>query len=82
MRSRYRFLRKSYAMDRMARAIERAIGGQTGKEQERAMRWAAAWGLLCGIKTASVRLRRSEVEHDLAECKRCLSDERESMIER
>jgi hypothetical protein len=61
MKSRYRFLRKSYAMQRMAQAIERAIQGGTSKEKERAARWAAAWGLLCGIRTPAVRLRRGEV---------------------
>jgi hypothetical protein len=65
MKSRYPFLRKSYAMHRMAKAIERAIEGQTSGEKERAARWAAAWGLLCGIKTSGVRLRDSEVGHEL-----------------
>jgi hypothetical protein len=63
MRKRYRFLRKSYAMNRMASAIERAIQAPTAKEKERAARWAAAWGLLSGIKNLPVKLRRSEVEH-------------------
>ena len=61
MRTRYLFLRKSYAMHRMALAIERAIQGATSKEKERAARWAAAWGLLCGIKTPAARLRRGDV---------------------
>lgn len=67
MKSRYRFLRKSYAMHRMAVAIERAIEARTGKEKERAARWAAAWGLLCGIRTSRVRLRSSEVKPHGAE---------------
>jgi len=46
----------------MALAIERAIEARTGKEKERAARWAAAWGLLCGIKTRRVRLRSSEIK--------------------
>lgn len=62
MKSRYRFLRKSYAMHRMALAIKRAIEARTGKQKERAARWAAAWGLLCGIRTTRVRLRSSEVK--------------------
>ncbi len=62
MKNRYRFLRKSYAMHRMAQAIERAIEARTGKEKERAARWAAAWGLLCGIRTSRVRLRASDVK--------------------
>jgi hypothetical protein len=62
MKTRYRFLRKSYAMHRMARAIERAIEARTGKEKERAAKWAAAWGLLCGINTRRVRLRSSEIK--------------------
>ena len=62
MRNRYRFLRKSYAMTRMAASIERAIEAGTIKEKESAARWAAAWGLLCGIKTRPVNLRRSEID--------------------
>lgn len=49
----------------MARAIERAIEARSGKEKERAARWAAAWGLLCGIKTRRVRLRASEIQPHL-----------------
>jgi hypothetical protein len=45
----------------MARAIERAVEARTSKEKERAARWVAAWGLLCGIRTSSVRLRNSDV---------------------
>lgn len=62
MSSDHRILRKSYAMHRMALAIGRAVDAPSVKEQERAARWAAAWGLLCGIKTAAVRLRRSEID--------------------
>ena len=61
MKNRYRFLRKSYAMDRMARAIERAIEATTIKEKDHAARWAAAWGMLCGIKTRPVNVQRSEL---------------------
>lgn len=46
----------------MALAIERAIEARSGKEKERAARWAAAWGLLCGIKTNRVHLRASEIK--------------------
>jgi hypothetical protein len=62
MKNPSRLLRKSYAMSRMARAIERAVDAPTGKEKERAARWVAAWGMLCGIKTSTVRLRRSDVQ--------------------
>lgn len=62
MKTHYKFVRKSYAMQRMARAIERAIQAHTSIEKERAARWAAAWGLLCGIMTSSVKLRRSDVD--------------------
>jgi hypothetical protein len=61
MKSRYRFLRKSYALNRMAQAIERAMRATSAKEQDRAARWAAAWGLLCGIKNLPVKLRPSDV---------------------
>jgi hypothetical protein len=62
-----RSLRKSYAMERMAAAIDRAIGDRTGKEKERAARWAAAWGLLCGIRTEGVRLRRDDIRNECDE---------------
>lgn len=57
MKTRYPFMLKSYAMDRMARALERAIEAKTITEKERAARWAAAWGLLCDIRTTRVRLK-------------------------
>jgi hypothetical protein len=75
MKNRDRSLRKSYAMERMASAIDRAIGGSTGKEKERAARWAAAWGLLCGIRTEGVKLRRNDIRQDLEEGGRCPSDQ-------
>jgi hypothetical protein len=50
--------RKSYAMQRMAEAIERAIQCDTAQEQERARRWAAAWGVVSGIRSSGIRLRR------------------------
>lgn len=61
MRTKSRIVKKSYAMQRMARAIERAVRGASVKERERASRWVAAWGMLCGIRSETVRLRRSEV---------------------
>ena len=48
-------------MKRMANAIERAIHGPSSADKERGARWAAAWGLLCGINT-NARLRSSEVQ--------------------
>lgn len=46
----------------MALAIERAIERPTRKEKEGAARWAAAWGLLCGIRTEGVKLKDCDVE--------------------
>jgi hypothetical protein len=57
-----RYARKSYAMRRMTLALERAIKRPTRKEKERAARWAAAWGLLCGIRTEGVRLKACDVQ--------------------
>jgi hypothetical protein len=62
MKNQSRLLRKSYAMHRMAEAIERAVVAATDKEKERAARWVGAWGLLCGINTSTVRLRDSDIE--------------------
>lgn len=50
--------RKAYAMQRMAEAIGRAILCDTPQEQERAKRWAAAWGVISGIRSSGIRLRR------------------------
>lgn len=61
MKKRYRFVRKSYAMKRMTVAIARAMQATSAWESEQALRWVAAWGMLCGIKTDSVRLRNSEL---------------------
>ena len=55
--------RKTYAMQRMAEAIERAIRSDLPQEQERARRWAAAWGVVSGIRSSGIRLRR-DVLHD------------------
>lgn len=57
MKNRDRIITKSYAMGRMGKAIERAIEATTILEKERAARWAAAWGVLCDIKTKRVRLK-------------------------
>jgi hypothetical protein len=75
MKNPDRSLRKSYAMERMASAIDRAIGCRTGKEKERAARWAAAWGLLCGIRTEGVKLRRNDIRPEVEESGRCPSDQ-------
>jgi hypothetical protein len=53
--------RKSYGMLRMSRAISRAMGAGTPAEQDRAIRWVAAWGLIGGIRSDTVRLRNSEM---------------------
>ena len=50
--------RKAYAMLRMISAIERAIGAPTPTEQDKAARWAAAWGAIGGIRSPGIRLRR------------------------
>jgi hypothetical protein len=60
MKKLEKYARKSYAMRRMTLAIERAIKRPTSKEKERAARWAAAWGLLCGIQTEGVNLKTSD----------------------
>lgn len=61
MYQRDRQQRKSYAMQRMGRAIGRAMNATASEEQARAIRWAAAWGLLCGIRSPGVRLRNAEL---------------------
>jgi hypothetical protein len=53
--------RKSYGMLRMSRAIGRAIDARTPAEQDRAIRWVAAWGLIGGIRSDTVRLRNPEL---------------------
>ena len=59
MKSRTIEKRKAYGMERMIAAIERAILSDTNAAKERAARWAAAWGLLSGIRSPGIRLRRS-----------------------
>ncbi|WEF34558.1 hypothetical protein [Pseudoduganella chitinolytica] len=54
--------KKLYAMQRMSRALERAAAQRPfGSVTDRALRWAAAWGMASGIRAprARVRLRRS-----------------------
>lgn len=59
MDQRYRKEKKSYAMLRMVQAIGRAIASPSSADKAKAARWAAAWGVLSGIRTPGVRLRRS-----------------------
>lgn len=59
MKHRIRKERKTYAMLRMAEAIRRAIGASADADKARAARWAAAWGVVSGIRSPGVRLRRS-----------------------
>jgi len=58
MRQRIRKEQKSYALLRMVQAIGRAIKSPTAVEKDKAARWAAAWGVIGGIHTRGVRLRR------------------------
>jgi hypothetical protein len=59
MKPRIQKERKSYAMFRMVAAIGRAIHSTTSAEKDKAARWAAAWGVISGIRTRGIRLRRS-----------------------
>ena len=58
MKRQIRMERKRYAMARMAEAIGRAIKSTAPADKDRAARWAAAWGLVSGIRTRGIRLRR------------------------
>jgi hypothetical protein len=51
--------RKTYAMLRMTEAIGRAISSERPEDKNKAARWAAAWGVISGIRTPGIRLRRS-----------------------
>jgi hypothetical protein len=51
--------RKSYAMLRMIGAIGRAINSTSPADKDRAARWAAAWGVISGIRSPGIRLRRN-----------------------
>ncbi|WP_449405948.1 hypothetical protein [Massilia phosphatilytica] len=45
-------------MKRMSLALQRAAAARPlGPATDRALRWAAAWGLLAGIRTPHVRIR-------------------------
>jgi hypothetical protein len=53
--------RKLYAMKRMSIALARASSARPfGPATDQALRWAAAWGMVCGIRTphTPLRLRR------------------------
>ena len=50
--------KKSYALCRMVQAIGRAITAESAAAKNKAARWAAAWGLMGGIYSPGVRLRR------------------------
>lgn len=59
MKQRVSKERKYYGMLRMATAIGRAIQSNTTLEKDRAARWAAAWGVIGGIHSTGIRLRRN-----------------------
>ena len=59
MKRRIKLERKTYALLRMAVAIGRAMGANATADKDRAARWAAAWGLVGGIRSPGVRLRSS-----------------------
>ena len=48
-------------MLRMVQAIGRAIRSPSNAEKDRAARWAAAWGLVGGIRSRGIRLRRNSL---------------------
>jgi hypothetical protein len=60
------YARKSYAMQRMSQAIQRAIASPTINQKMRAAKWAAAWGLMCGIKATNAELRLGHEPKSLA----------------
>ncbi|MGG7604244.1 hypothetical protein [Massilia sp. BKSP1R2A-1] len=50
--------KKLYAMQRMSAALKRASAARPfGPDTDRALRWAAAWGMSAGIRTPHTRLR-------------------------
>lgn len=50
--------KKLYAMQRMSAALKRASAARPfGPETDRALRWAAAWGMCAGIRSPHTRLR-------------------------
>ncbi|VXC77429.1 conserved hypothetical protein [Massilia sp. 9I] len=51
-------MRKLYAMQRMSAALNRASAARPfGPETDRALRWAAAWGMSAGIRVPHTRVR-------------------------
>ena len=56
-----RHARKSYALHRMSLAIDRAMRATSSAEKNAARRWAAAWGLIAGIRSSHVRLRDTQM---------------------
>ncbi|MFP5392315.1 MAG: hypothetical protein ACLGI6_12365 [Gammaproteobacteria bacterium] len=61
-------------MERMIAAIERAILADNATQQDKASRWAAAWGLLGGIRSPGIRLRRSVLRDDTHTERHALND--------
>jgi len=50
-------MRKLYAMRRMSLALQRAAQARPfGAQTDRALRWAAAWGMLAGIRCPRIAL--------------------------
>jgi hypothetical protein len=51
-------MRKLYAMQRMSAALKRAAAARPfGPDTDRALRWAAAWGMSAGIRAPHTRVR-------------------------
>ncbi len=59
MKYRRKDERKAYAMLRMVQALARAIDADSSLEKDQAARWVAAWGVISGIRSPGIRLRRS-----------------------
>jgi hypothetical protein len=50
--------KKLYAMQRMSIALKRAAAARPfGAATDRALRWAAAWGMFAGIRAPHTHLR-------------------------
>jgi hypothetical protein len=50
--------KKLYAMQRMSTALRRAAAARPfGAATDRALRWAAAWGMYAGIRAPHTHLR-------------------------
>lgn len=51
-------MKKLYAMQRMSAALKRASAARPfGPDTDRALRWAAAWGMSAGIRVPHTRVR-------------------------